>query len=277
MENEIFYELGRLNTYLSCIVPKVSTCTLNFMARECKYSLSLNKKRVQFSEIFDPNVINSDNKNIITVVKYIKAWDFALKSNKMFGADFILEFYNKLSSTQYIDKPSMIDIDYDSLKGLYELYKLVLSRNKNPINELYANVLVNLYFVKQKKLSAPLIDMGYSVSQCGKPKSYEDFLTIILYALKNSNKILLTQKEIFTADKKIIDEISVKSTTSVYKYVMGMPVFEVGEASKELELTFATTSKAFSILEKEGIIRKSAGNLRYRIFEYGKIVDLYSK
>lgn len=277
MENEIFYELGKLNTYLGCIVPKVSVCTLNFMARECKYSLLLNKKRVQFSEIFDPNVINSENKNIIIVVKYIKAWDYALKVNKEFNADFILEFYNKLNSNQYIDKPSMMDIDYNSLNGLFDLYKLVLSRNKNPINELYANLLVNLYFIKQKKLTSPIIDMGYAVSQCGKPKTFEDFLTVILYAIKSSNKILLAQKEIFNNDKKVVDEISVKSTTSVYKYVMGMPVFEVGEASKVLELTFATTSKAFSILEKQGIIRQSAGNLRYRIFEYGKIVDLYSK
>lgn len=277
MENEIFYELGKLNTYLGTIVPKVSTCTLNFMARECKYSLLLNKKRVKFSEIFDPNVINSENKNILIVVKYIKAWDYALKSSKNFSADFILEFYNKLSATQYIDKPSIVDVDYTSLKGVYDLYKLVVSRNKNPINELYANLLVNLFFVKQKKLDSPVIDMGYAIGQCGKPKNYDEFLEVIYYAIKNSNKILLSQKEIFSEDRKIIEEISVKSTTSVFKYVMSMPVFEVGEASKQLDLTFATTSKAFSILEKQGIIRKSAGNLRYRIFEYGKIVDLYSK
>jgi len=46
---------------------------------------------------------------------------------------------------------------------------------------------------------------------------------------------------------------------------------------EDLQMTFATLSKATAILQDNGILVQIAGAQRYRIFMYKNIIDLFEK
>ena len=74
----------------------------------------------------------------------------------------------------------------------------------------------------------------------------------------------------------IAQKANMKSVVAEYNYLVENPVIEVGSMLEELQMTFATLSKATAILENNKILTKIAGGQRYRIFKYDALCTLFS-
>ena len=78
------------------------------------------------------------------------------------------------------------------------------------------------------------------------------------------------------SDAKQMEEVTMKSVKTAYAFIQENPVCEVGQLVDNLDLAFATASKAAGVLEDMGILEKIAGSQRYRVFKYSSITNLFN-
>ena len=86
--------------------------------------------------------------------------------------------------------------------------------------------------------------------------------------------IIVKAKKITKEDRKKLLDYT-KSVPLLFNYAINNPVFDIGMSIDETELSFATSSKVVSILEEQEILDKISGNLRYRVYKYTRLLNLF--
>jgi len=85
--------------------------------------------------------------------------------------------------------------------------------------------------------------------------------------------------KLFNQDRDIIQQgrQTTVSMLRVHHLLQKRPIIAIEQACKELDLTFPTVTKAFSGLEKLGIVKEMTGKQRGRIFVYQQYLDILSE
>ncbi|MBQ8749771.1 MAG: hypothetical protein IJZ29_04825 [Clostridia bacterium] len=267
---EVYYELGRLNIILKNA--KKSQFLLPLIVRQGVQSLNCNGKRVDFEKMFSPNVAEKPSKEVMIIVKLIKTIN-DLCAKEEFNIETIKSLVLSFNKQADVKKLESIEFAF-TIDCLYEIFSCIY--NQNPISMLTTCAVVNLFFVKSKLLNFPMLDFSNALLKVGFASDKESFCNLILFAIKSTISIIDRQKKLIKEDLVKAQSAGMKSVILEYNYLIENPVVEVGSMLEELEMTFATLSKATAILENLGILTKIAGSQRYRIFKYDALCELFS-
>ncbi|MGN1227350.1 MAG: hypothetical protein ACI4TX_01770 [Christensenellales bacterium] len=267
---EVYFEFGKLNILIKNA--KKNYLLLPMIVRQGVQSLNCNKNRIKFETLFAPNVADNATKEVMLVVKLIKTIndvsaedDFDISSIKQ-----IVLAFKKDANVSVLD-----DIKFDfSISCLFEIYKKIYVEN-NEIWNLVICAIFNVFFVKAKLINFPMLDVSNALLQFSIVKDEESFLNLILFAVESSENIIEKHKKLIKQNFDKSNEVGMKSVSVEYNYLIENPVVEIGSMLDDLQMTFATLSKATSILENLGILTKIAGSQRYRVFKYDELCKLF--
>ena len=274
LKEKIYYELGGLNQ--RCRTMKKSQILVPLLVRQMIYSLKLIDRNVSFEEVFDPNMNTKPSKDVIKILKYIKGTS-DVSQKKVFDA---VAFEKLLSS---IDKTYNFDDEFvaknlqpniDSLCNIF--LHIMRQRNIKGKGIFFACLITNAFMTGSGLLDQPILDLPYVIYKNGLPSNKQEFFEMLLKAIENTSGLLDKHKAIVKMDNKQMEEVTMKSVKATYAFIQENPVCEVGQLGDNLDLAFATASKAASILEEMGILEKIAGSQRYRVFKYSSLTNLFN-
>lgn len=269
---EIYYELGKLNIAIKNI--KKSHFLLPMIARQGVQMLNVNGERISFETLFSPNVAENPSKEVMLVVKLIKTIN-EMCAVKDFNISTIKSILNTFKKEIDISKLESINFNEKSIDCLYSVFKCIYKKN-DLLTGIIICAIFNIYLVNSKLISLPMLDISNALIKNEDVVDLESFYRVMLYAVKSTMSIIDKQKSIVKKDLSKANESGMKSVNIEYEYLIENPVIEVGAMLEDLEMTFATLSKATGILEKDGILVKIAGSQRYRVFKYASICDLFA-
>jgi Fic family protein len=85
--------------------------------------------------------------------------------------------------------------------------------------------------------------------------------------------------KLFQADKEKIERFGrgASSALLVYRYAQVNPLFSIRNAAREAKVSFPTASSAVARMSEAGILRKSSGKRRDRLFLYERYLDLLNQ
>lgn len=274
LKEKIYFELGSLNQ--RCKTMKKAQLLVPFLVREMIYSLKLIDRTVSFEEVFDPNMNTKPSKDVIKILKYIKGTsEISIKKN--FDANSLEKFLENVDKTYAYDDDFVaknLSCDLDSLCNVF--LHIMRQRNLKGKSIFFACAIVNAYVTACGLLDQPILDLPYIVYKYGAPSNKQEFFELMLKAVENTSALLDKHKAIIKMDTKQIDEVSMKSVKTTFAFIQENPVCEVGQLVDNLDMAFATASKAAGILEEMGILEKIAGSQRYRVFKYASLTNLFN-
>ncbi len=274
LKEKIYYELGGLNQ--RCKTMKKSQLLVPLLVRQMIYSLKLIDRNVTFEEVFDPNMNTKPSKDVIKILKYIKCTnDITMK--KSFDAVSFEKYLSTIDKTyvyddEFVSKNLMPDID--SLCNIF--LHILRQRNLKGKSVFFASAIINAFLTTSGLLEYPVLDMPYMIYKYGTPSNKQEFYEILLKSVENTLSLLDKHKAIMKMDAKQMEEVTMKSVKTAYAFIQENPVCEVGQLVDNLDLAFATASKAAGVLEDMGILEKIAGSQRYRVFKYSSITNLFN-
>lgn len=268
---EVYFEIGKLNIQLKNI--KKSYFLLPMIARQGVLSLNCRSKKIEFESLFAPNVADNPSKEVMIIVKSIKTindvisnGDLDIKSIKK-----IVSSFDKSANLAQLDD---VEFSFD-FHCLYNIYNAIYVKN-NELSALTFSVICNVFMVLGKYLPLPIFDIAKAIVENDKAKTSDEFFGILLKAINHTTDILAKHKKMVKEHTLIAQKANMKSVVAEYNYLLENPVIEVGSMLEELQMTFATLSKATAILENNKILTKIAGSQRYRIFKYDALCTLFS-
>lgn len=269
LNEEVYFELGKLNMHLK--LAKKSFFLLPMIVRQGVIALNSNGKKIDFSTLFSPNVADNPSKETLLIVKQIKMInDYNAKNEfDMQSVKEIANAFDKKVNLNALDNVSWSD-DLECLQKILH----IINKNQSPLTLLSSAVITNVFLIKAKLIDFPMLDITKALIE----NSYEtldDFYELMLKAIKSTIAILDKHKKLIKIDAQKAESAKMKSVILEYNYLIENPVVEVGSMLEDLEMTFATLSKATGILERLGILTKIAGSQRYRIFKYDAICKLF--
>lgn len=100
------------------------------------------------------------------------------------------------------------------------------------------------------------------------------FVNAIGQTARQSAELLVQYEGIIGEDECFLKDtrISSRSVCIVYEYFKHFPSTNISNAVNETGLSFNSISKAFSFLQKQGIVAQTNSNARNRIWEYESII-----
>lgn len=274
LKDKIYYELGALNQKSRTM--KKSQLLVPLLVRQMIYSLKLIDRNVTFEEVFDPNMSSKPSKDVIKILKYIKgANEFAQK--KVFTATALEKFLISIDKTYAYDDAFIennIEADIDALSNV--VLHILRQRNLKGKSAFFASIVVNAFLTASGLLEYPVLDLPYIMYKYGVPTNRQEFYEVLYKSIDNTNNLIDKHKAIIKLDNKQMEEVTMKSVKATYAFIIENPVCEVGQLVDNLDLAFATASKAAGILEDMGILEKIAGSQRYRVFKYSSLTNLFN-
>lgn len=271
LNEEVYFELGKLNLHLK--LAKKSFFLLPIIVRQGVMAINYGGKRIEFESVFSPNVAENPSKETMLIVKQIKLInDYCAKDS------FNLECVKSIITAfdKKADLSAFNNIAWEgNLQTLHLILKLI-NKNQSPLTLLVSGVVANVFLVKAKLIDFPMLDITKSIIE-NNNDTIEDFNALMLNAIKSTINILQKHKNLIKADVKKAESAKMKSVILEYNYIIENPVVEVGSMLDDLEMTFATLSKATAILEELGILTKIAGSQRYRVFKYNELCKLFEE
>lgn len=269
LNEEVYFELGKLNLHLK--LAKKSFFLLPMIVRQGVMALNCNGKKIEFETLFSPNVADNPSKETLLIVKQIKLInEYSAKEN--FDIDSVKAIITAFDKKA--DLNAFENFDWgDDLECLHKIIKLI-NKNQTPLTLLASGVVANVFLIKSKFIDFPMLDITKAILE-NDNETMDDFNALMLNAIKSTINILEQHKKMVKLDVKKAESAKMKSVILEYNYLIENPVVEVGSMLEDLEMTFATLSKATAILENLGILTKIAGSQRYRIFKYGALCKLF--
>lgn len=274
LKEEIYYELGGLNQKSKTM--KKSQLMVPLMVRQMIFSLKLIDRNISFEDVFDPNMNTKPSKDVIKVLKYIKGTSDLIQK-KTFDGKALEKYLMSIDKTYAFDDDYVVRNmtgDLDSLCNCF--LHIMRQRNVKGKGVFFACVFVNAFLITSGLLEYPVLDLPYVIYKHGTISNKQEFFELLLKAVKSSSSLLDKHKMIVKMDTKQLEEISTKSVKAAYAFVLENPVCEVGQLVDNLDLAFATASKAAGVLEEMGILEKIAGSQRYRVFKYSSLTNLFN-
>lgn len=274
LKEKIYFELGGLNQ--RCKTMKKSQLLVPMLVRQMKYCLKLIDRNVSFEEVFDPNMSVKPSKDVIKILKYIKSTS-DMTNKKTFDAQSFEKYLASIDSTYTFDDDFIsknLTSDIDSLCNVF--LHILRQRNLKGKSPFFASAIINVFMTTSGLLEQPVLDLPYVLFKYGTPSNKQEFFEILLKAIENSVGLFEKHKSILKVDSKQMEEVSMKSVKATYEFLKENPVCEVGQLVDNLDLAFATASKAAGILEEMGILEKIAGSQRYRVFKYTSLTSLFN-
>ena len=256
MDKEVFYNLGRLSATAEMSIGGMKSIVLLFLTRHFVKNAKSNGKRLDLVDLLEPDALEKNKSDLQKLVKYIKNIDNFIKNKVDFSAEVIQDFAKTLGVNIEVECGNDIDEFLSVLKQLKEttpkdVYKLLITG------------LINIFFVCNEYIKYPIIDFIDEISD-----------ESINNAIINSYLIIVKAKKITKEDRKKL-LVYTKSVLLLFNYAINNPVFDIGMSIDETELSFATSSKVVSILEEQEILDKISGNLRYRVYKYTRLLNLF--
>lgn len=100
------------------------------------------------------------------------------------------------------------------------------------------------------------------------------FVNAIGQTARQSAELLVQYERIIAEDECFLKDakISSRSVCTAYEYFKHFPSTNISNAVNETGLSFNSISKAFSFLQKQGIVAQTNSNVRNRIWEYESII-----
>ncbi len=255
MDSLVFYNLGRLASTSEINLRGMQGVIVLFLGKHfvtaCK-SLGLN---IELVDVLEPEAFEKHKDELEMLVKYIKSVN-TLCSKGGWDTKQVNKFLKTFGVRAEMGAIDNIKQLFDSLNQMKEI--------TNPFSfNLICSGLINIYFVNNGYLKYPVIDCVKELNDSG-----------LIYALESSLKTINMIKKLVKTDKeKLLDYT--KSVPNMFDYAITNPVFDVGMSIEDTKLSFATASKVVGVLEKEKILQKISGNMRYRVYKYSALLDLF--
>ena len=253
MDTKLFYDIGRLSAVVDSVVPKMKSGILLFLTR---HFVKSSNSGLSIIDLLEPEAYDKHKKILHRLVKYIKTMNDIIANKSVFDAT-VLQTLAKILGVNL--DVGVVD-DFDSLMNVLQQLEEKLSKETFSLLSVGA---INLFFVCNGYIKYPIIDCFESVD-----------LKSIDNGVKSSLGILMDAKRLINADKKCLVGYT-KSVATVLDYAIMNPVFDIGMSVQSTGLSFATSSKVVSILEEKKILNKIYGNLRYRVYKYTKLLELF--
>lgn len=255
MDSLVFYNLGRLASTSEINLRGMQSTIVLFLGKHfinaCK-SLGLN---IELVDVLEPEAFEKHKDELEMLVKYIKSVN-NLCSKGGWNTKHIDMFLKDFGVCVDIGVIETIEELLDAFKKLKEI--------TNPFSfNLICNGLINIYFVSNGYIKYPVIDCVKELSDSG-----------IINSLESSLHMINQVKNLVKNDKKKLLNYT-KSVPNMFEYAITNPVFDVGMSIEDTNLSFATASKVVGILEKENILEKISGNMRYRVYKYTALLNLF--
>ena len=255
MNSLVFYNLGRLASTSEINLRGMQSAIVLFLGKHfinaCK-SLGLN---IELVDVLEPEAFEKHKDELETLVKYIKSVNNLC----------VKDGWDNKRVNKFL-KDFGVRADIGTIESVEELFGVLeqIREMTNPFSfNLICSGLINIYFVSNGYLKYPIIDCIKELSDNGLINSLESSLHMI-----NQVKNLVK-----TDKKKLVDYT--KSVPNMFEYAITNPVFDVGMSIEDTGLSFATASKVVGVLEKEKILQKISGNMRYRVYKYFALLDLF--
>ncbi len=105
------------------------------------------------------------------------------------------------------------------------------------------------------------------------------FVNAIGETAKRSAELLVKYEHTITEDNYFLKDAraSSKSFCAVYEYLKYFPITNISHATKETGLSFNSISKAFALLEANGIVVRTNSSERNRIWEYESLINSFDE
>ena len=264
------FSLGKLEGML--VSTNAKSFVLHSLVREFLISFDDSIKLEEFFE----SALEQDER-VEVIMKIITAFNFGINA-KTVNCALLSKIYNKITGKTALFDNSSVDLllkQQDKVKAIYDVYNYFFSLENVVICEQFARLCVVLLLVKFNILSLPIIDFSFANRKYGSIKNYEDFLLVLKLASESTFTLLQTARKVIKQDKKLIDEIHVKSVYAIYDYALNNLVIDIGGTAKQLDYTFVTVNKALRHLISSKILIKQSGNMRYRTYIYKNLIDVF--
>lgn len=265
------YSLGKLEGML--LSTNAKNFVLHSLVREFLISFD---DSIKLEEFFECALVNDERVEVI--MKIIKAFNYGI-NNKSVNCALFNKIYEKITGKKSVFDSNVVDgllNQEDKVKVVYDVYKYIYGLgNDVVISGQFARLLVILLLVKFNIISYPIIDFSFANRKFGDIESYEDFLNVLTIASESTFELLLNARRVIKEDRKVIDEIHVKSVYAIYDYAINNLVIDIGGTAKQLEYTFVTINKALRHLISGNILIKKSGNLRYRTYIYKNLIEIF--
>lgn len=100
------------------------------------------------------------------------------------------------------------------------------------------------------------------------------FVNAIGQTARQSTELLVQYERIIAEDERFLKDTKIlsRSVCTVYEYFKHFPSTNISNAANETGLSFNSISKAFSFLQKQGIVAQTNSNVRNCIWEYESII-----
>lgn len=264
------FSLGKLEGMLASTNAK--NFVLHSLVREFLISFD---DSIKLEEFFESALVQDERVEII--MKIITAFNFGINA-KTTNCALLSKIYEKITGRNAVFDNLRVDLllkQQDKVKAIYDVYNYFFNLEKVVVSEQFARLCVVLLLVKLNILSLPIIDFSYANRKYGDIKNYEDFLLVLKLASESTFTLLQTARKVIKQDKKLIDEIHVKSVYAIYDYAINNLVIDIGGTAKQLDYTFVTVNKALRHLISSSILIKKSGNMRYRTYIYKNLINVF--
>jgi Fic family protein len=158
-------------------------------------------------------------------------------------------------------------------------------------NGRIGRLLIILFLVEQKVLSAPVLYISYflkknrieyydRMTEVRNKGNYEQwikfFLQAILESAQDAADKIQKLSELHIKNAEVIDSMGRASKTArrLFEYLEENPIIEIRKTAAALKLAFSTAAAAVNRLSEAGILVQSAGGQRNRTFSYAAYLDL---
>jgi Fic family protein len=158
-------------------------------------------------------------------------------------------------------------------------------------NGRIGRLLVTLFLMEKKALSAPLLYISYALKKnrteyydrlmlVREKGNYEQWVEFFLLAVKETSDDALDtiDKLIALHDKNILVVNllgrSAKNAVKVFNYLEENPIIEIKKTSTALKLSFNTVSGIINRLLEAGVLRQKTNTRRNRIFVYEEYLEI---
>ncbi len=161
-------------------------------------------------------------------------------------------------------------------------------------NGRVGRLLITLFLMEKGLLKSPLLYISYflkrnrveyydQLSEVRNKGNYEQWIKFFLQAVLESAEDAITTIDRLVALRNknvaIVNKMgrATKNTLRLLNYIEANPIIEIAKTGEALGLAFNTVSDAIKRLEQAGILVKSAGRQRYRVYSYEEYLDLLRK
>lgn len=321
---------------LSSKIPNNNILVSMFVRKEALMSSQIEGTEATLEDVLDPSLDEKANKDIMAVINYIRAMEYAFKRMQelplcnrlirethgvlMAGShgmekspgefrrsqNWIGEPGSTLKTARHIppNVPDMISSMSELEKyinGEDDLDDLIRSglihyqfETIHPFldgNGRVGRMLITLFLMEKGLLKSPVLYISYflkrnrneyydRLSEVRNKGNYEEWIKFFLQALLESAEdgiatidglVALHSKNLALVNKMV--RIA-KNALGLLDYLEANPIIEISTMARALGLSFNTTSDAIKRLEEVGILVKSAGNERNRLYSYKEYLDL---